>query len=1475
VERSAPVRICLFGPPADTMWLEDLRISVPTDARIETVAATSVNDALRSAAEAFPNFDLILLQSGTLLPAFWFERLMRALQLSGVLVASPLDNTDPTRAPLPAGHTSNAAASDIDALCYAYGKRQVIDWRGVSPLLSAWRGSTLRELSLDEIDASSLAEQSAQWRGVLLDDLYVADPSRALRGPKPDSPGSDPSPASPIGGLRENVAAALDVQNADKSTLRGFYPGLDERAVVLHILHGWGGGAERFVRDLAEADTKRHHLILIAQGNFPRRAYGEMLELHDTSLKSPPLRRTVLPRAIRDTALHESVYADFLAQIVRDFGIDAVMVSSMIGHSLDALRTGLPTIVVGHDYYPLWPLLHRDFGDASLAFDAAQLKSDLSKASSEFEFADRSPAHWATLRTAYVQAVVDAAASVVAPSPSMLANLLRIEPAFAALPHRVIAHGLAPWTNAADLPSDPPRRERLRLVVPGRVRRGKGADLLRAALPLLREHAEVFLLGAGSDGEMFFGEPDVHIVLNYRREDLPSLLARIAPDAALLLPTVAETFSYMLSELHSLNVPVVATRLGALAERIRGGVDGWLVAPDAEDIARTVSELSADRSKLIEVRAQLRKNPRRGIVEMAADYTDLLSALPHRAQRSLPHIANIDRIDAETRASQLGDANRSIHALRDEIASQQTELAKRGDWGMNLERDLSKARSVMAKQVDAIASRTRWAEEANEREQLARGELERLAEAHSKLHVEFDDRARWAKSLDAELEEMRTSSSWRVTEPLRNSMRKFRGLRARIAFALQRMRAVFGRARGSLARRGVAGTIRRAAQEFRRSSVPIPTQPLAHLPDAAFEPFSVPTSATPRVSIVIPVFNKIDYTIACLRSLAEHAGNIEFEVLVIDDASSDDTAEKLAHVDGIRALHNAQNLGFIGSCNAGAAEAKGEFVLFLNNDTVVTAGWLDALLRCFDQEPQAGLVGAKLVYPDGRLQEAGGIVFRDGSGWNYGRFDDPADPRYGFRREADYCSGAAIMLRTNLFRQLGAFDTRYTPAYYEDTDLAFAVRAAGFKVFYEPHSVVIHFEGITSGTDTGSGIKRYQVVNREKFVEKWTSALALQPAPIDNAKLAENAANYRVRGHILIIDSYTPTPDQDSGSLRMINLMRILRQLGYAVSFLPDNHAHAGRYTEALQALGVEALYHPFVPNAIAWLREHGRALDAIILSRHYVAINYVGLARLYASHARLIFDTVDLHYLREERAAALESKPELARHAARTKAQELKLMRECDVTLVVSASERSLLAKELPEARIEVLSNVHEVYGRRCEFEQRHDLVFVGGFEHPPNSDAVRWFVHEIFPLVRAKKPEITFHIIGSKAPRDVLELARDGVVVHGYVEDIAPFMDGSRLSIAPLRYGAGVKGKINMAMSYGLPVVATAIAVEGMHVNAGTDVLTAETAEEFAAAIVRAYDDAALWKMLSDNGLANVREHFSFDAARVALGRILSAKL
>ena len=1435
--RETPLCVCIHAvDPSSVAQLDALRAHLPARARIalfgECAATVAWNDAerlpdvvaapkesalLAAASQRFPGEHLVLVRADAQLPERACERLLHALDVDGVVGARPLDGA--WRRPIPSGTGIDASADAFDALCFAYSSREFFDdpCPGEASAISAWHGERLAQLG-----AASVAERdaldAAGLRIVVLDHLFVDAAIRAPRSRQRDS--RDADPPSPLAPLQQRVAAAL----AAKATPGK--PGLDAKPVILHILHGWGGGAERWVRDYAAADEQAHHLVLIARGRFTRRRHGEWLELHDGSMSGPPLARWPLPRAIADTALGDHLYRDLLAHVVRTYCVDAVVVSSLIGHSLDALRTNRPTICVVHDHYPLWPTLHRDFGDPNLAFDNAQRERDLAEAGDVF--ANRDPAHWKRLRDAFVRAALDAQATLVAPSRSALANQLRLAPELATLRNAVIPHGLAAWPSGAPHVEAPPARDKLRLVMIGRVSAGKGARLLAAALPRLRERAELFLLGAGSDAHALFGEHGVHILLDYRRDDLPQLLARLRPDAALLLPTVAETFSYTLSELRSLGLPVIATRAGALAERVEDGVDGFLIAPDADALVARVDALARDRGAFARVRERLAAGRESGTAEMARAHHALLAFAPLRAVRY--PLAAMDGVQLElaTATASLARAEKQMRSLQSDLDDATRESGRRGDWGHALDKQ--------------------------------------LATTQAELH----ERTRWALSLDAQVqhykplqEQMAASLSWRITQPLRSANARQRALRAALAFRTNRIRALLARTRGSLAQRGLRGTLARIAQEWRAPGSTFQAKTYAAPVDDA-TPFAVPTSATPRVSIVIPVYNKIEYTLACLRSLGEHAGDVPFEVIVVDDGSSDATPARLANVGGIRALRNARNLGFIGSCNAGAEAARGDYVLFLNNDTVVTVGWLDALVRCIESAPDAGLVGAKLVYPDGRLQEAGGIVFDDASGWNYGRFEDPNDPRYSFRREVDYCSGAAILLRRDLFERLGRFDARYAPAYYEDTDLAFAVRAAGLKVYVEPASAVVHFEGITSGTDIASGTKRYQVVNREKFLDKWKDALARQPKPDTPIGIA---ATHRAKKRVLIIDATTPMPDHDSGSLRMVNLMRVLGDLGCQTSFMPENRVFVERYTPALQALGVEVLYAPYAQDPVKFLRERGSEFDLVILSRHYVAAPFAGLVRLYAPQARLVFDTVDLHYLREQRAADLSGDAALARTAASTRAQELKLIRDSDVTLVVSPVEQALLARDAPGARVDVLSNVHEVHGCKRSFAERADLVFVGGFQHPPNVDAVEWFVREVFEGVRAEIPGVRFHVIGSRVPASIQALAGEHVVVHGFVEDIMPFMDGCRISVAPLRYGAGVKGKVNMAMSCGLPVVATPIAVEGMHVVVGDDVLVAEDAAAFADAVVRLYRDEALWELLSTNGLANVERHFSFDAARAAV--------
>jgi len=566
----------------------------------------------------------------------------------------------------------------------------------------------------------------------------------------------------------------------------------------------------------------------------------------------------------------------------------------------------------------------------------------------------------------------------------------------------------------------------------------------------------------------------------------------------------------------------------------------------------------------------------------------------------------------------------------------------------------------------------------------------------------------------------------------------------------------------------------------------------------------------------------------------------------------------------------------VGSCNRGADAATGEYLVLLNNDTQVLDGWLDAMLETFERFPDTGLAGARLVYPDGRLQEAGGIVFRDGSGWNYGRNDRAERPEYAYTREVDYCSGACIMLPASLFRRLGGFDQRYAPAYYEDTDLAFRVREAGFKVRLQAAATIIHHEGITAGTDTGSGAKRFQHINREKFLERWRESLSDYPEPIEDPSALtaiRRARDHRLRGRVLVIDAYTPEPDQDSGSLRLRYLFDCFQQLGYGVSFFADNRGFAGHYSTELQKSGVEVLYNPWIESLQDFFQQRGREFDFIMISRHYVAANYISLIKRYSPQAKFIFDTVDLHYLREQRLADLKDSLPLKRIAAQTRRSELAVIAQAAATLVVSETEKAVLAKDAPQASVYVLSNIHRVFPRTRDFSARNDIIFIGGYQHPPNIDAAQWFVGSIWPLIRQQLPEIRFHLIGSKAPDKVRALQGNGVEFHGFVEDLEPWLSGCRLAVAPLRYGAGVKGKVNLSMSYGQPVVATTMAVEGLYAQPDQDVLVADSAEDFAAAVVRLYRDESLWNRLSAGGQDNVSRHFSVDCARDSLSKILKS--
>jgi len=633
------------------------------------------------------------------------------------------------------------------------------------------------------------------------------------------------------------------------------------------------------------------------------------------------------------------------------------------------------------------------------------------------------------------------------------------------------------------------------------------------------------------------------------------------------------------------------------------------------------------------------------------------------------------------------------------------------------------------------------------------------------------------------------------------------------------------------------------------------------MPDRSFQALSqleFPQTPDPLVSVVIPVHNKALVTYNCLASLLLAHNVASFEVIVIDDGSSDETLTLPDLVRGVRFLRHDKAQGFIRSCNDAARTARGAYVLMLNNDTEVSSGWIDELLYVFEHFNDVGMAGAKLLYPNGQLQEAGGIVWNNGDPWNYGREGNPREPRYNYTRQVDYLSGACVMLRKTLWDELRGFDERYVPAYFEDADLAFRVRERGLKTFYTPFSQVIHFEGISSGKSVTSGAKRFQEINRPKFKARWSRAFKNNGAIGRDLDLNKDR---NIRFRALVIDFTTPQPDRDAGSYAAVQEIRLLQSLGFKVTFVPDNLAYLAKPTEDLQRTGVECMYAPFIVSIQDLLETRGSEFDLVYVTRYSIAERHIGAIRRFAPQAKVLFNNADLHFLRELRSAIASKHQEGVSRALKTRDDELGLMRKVDLVLSYNEAEHAVIVSHnLDSTRIARCPWVVKVPESSPGFDERADIAFLGGFSHSPNPEAMEYFVREVMPLLRERLPKVSLRIYGSDISDRIHDLAADDVVIEGWVPDVAQVYSSCRVFIAPLRSGAGIKGKVVGALAFGVPCVLSPLAAEGIGIRDGQEALIAETAAQWVESIAGLYEDRSKWLKIHNAARNYAASEFSF---------------
>ena len=627
---------------------------------------------------------------------------------------------------------------------------------------------------------------------------------------------------------------------------------------------------------------------------------------------------------------------------------------------------------------------------------------------------------------------------------------------------------------------------------------------------------------------------------------------------------------------------------------------------------------------------------------------------------------------------------------------------------------------------------------------------------------------------------------------------------------------------------------------------------------------------TPRISIIVPIYGHIFETWRCLATIMLMTEKISYEVIVADDRPSRPVAPML-RATGITVIINNENQGFLANCNSAAKRVRGQDLLFLNNDTTVRQNWLAPMVDVINDDPRVGVVGCKLLNPDGSVQEAGGIIYSTGWGDPFGAGDVATRGCYNYLRDVDVVTGACFIVRRILFERLGGFDGRYNPAFYEEFDLATSIRNEGYRIVYQPASEVYHHGSASYGIETRD---RQTKKNHAVFCKKWATLLANQPAPDDPAFITRERPS--PRGMILVIDDKVPEYDKHAGAVTLFQYLGLLRELGLRVVYAPHDGEAIEPYTRALQQRGIEVLHRPDTLHG--WIRKNGCFVDFIWTARPDVTAPILPWLKRHTG-AKILYYTHDLHYLREQRRYQLEGSVWALQESERLKPIELAIFHEVDCVMTPSRDEAQEILREVPDANVVVIPPY--LYGDTAivdapgDLAARQDILFIGGFDHTPNVDAALWLVQDIMPLVWQERPETTLWIVGNAPPDTVKALDGGRVRVTGFVPDLDPYMQRARVSLSPLRYGAGVKGKIVTSLQAGVPVVTTPCGNEGIQLRDGEDALIGESAAELAEAALRLLRDPELCDRLVRSGAEVVRTRFSRELARRTVRELLGNTL
>lgn len=621
-------------------------------------------------------------------------------------------------------------------------------------------------------------------------------------------------------------------------------------------------------------------------------------------------------------------------------------------------------------------------------------------------------------------------------------------------------------------------------------------------------------------------------------------------------------------------------------------------------------------------------------------------------------------------------------------------------------------------------------------------------------------------------------------------------------------------------------------------------------------------SELPEVSILLVLYNRAELTLACLRSILSMV-KVDYEVIIVDNNSSDETSQLIDRIDGANIIRNDENLGFLLACNDGAKVARGEYLLFLNNDAVLLDDSVLKAVQVFNQGEMIGAVGGKILLLDGSLQEAGSLVWNDGSCLGYGRCDLPDKPEYMFRRDVDYCSGAFLMVPLNLFDQLGGFDSVFVPAYYEETDFCLRLHENGYKVIYEPSINILHYEfGSSQGNDATALQKR----NRKAFVDKHPDYLANKLKPTEENILKARFSRSDVKT-VLYIDDRVPHCHFGSGFPRSNFIVDTLAELGYQVTVYPLNFPSEDNWNTVYGDIPdtVEVMLHHGRKGLKGHLRERRNYYEVVFVSRpHNMEFFSQVASKVYGRDdwPKVIYDAEAIFSLRDATKYEIFSGKK-DKNLENNISAEIQLVDKSDLVITVSPGERRTFAKYY-RGEVHVVGHAIETNPTKPSFHERHDMLFIGNMDYngSPNVDSIVWFVNEVLPLLQDRLPGISLKLVGTNESTEIQKLGKNRQIgLLGRQDSLKPYYSSARIFIAPTRFAGGVPYKIHEAASYGVPVVASELLCEQLGWEGDVELLTAgvQNPAYFADQCIRLYTDENLWKSIRDAALKRVESECS----------------